>query len=791
MRHVVLAVGVAALALGIASAGSAQTRDGSAGGILGVVPAHIGNSPVTPSSPRPVFAQATASPFDSLGPTSADNLTNDGPDHTIHGGNGPVMTTNTNYIIYWAPTGYSFPANYQSTINGYFTNIAADSGSVTNVDAAGTQYDSGGTHVQYDSTFAGSAVDTQKFPASGCADSAAVIGTNVCLTDAQAQTEIKRFADAQGWPHGPNVEFFLYTAPNVGSCQYSGKFSSDNPCAYDYYCAYHWFFGDTPETEYIYANMAYPNQKYVFGGHTYPSVCDTGQHPNGTGSEPAEASPTPLDAADEVISITSHEHNESVTDPTGDSWYNDDKTSLFYGYENGDMCAWYLPDSAVLGWTPKGQFNQIIGNGVYYTQGEWSNASATSDGYSGCVWYHGDVSSVIGTGAPVVSGAPAIGSTLSTTDGDWGNATAISYQWERCDTVGDNCVLIPGALSSTYKLVNQDGGHEIRSLVTAGNAAGTNNQESDATDLVPATFPYVVTTPSITGTPQVGHPLTGLSGAWSNTPTKYTIVWQRCDGFGANCKPIKTVTNTDGSSVSYTLTAADDTMTIRLVVTAANKAGTGFAASSDATAPVFGEPTPLVDPSIDGSPLVGVTLTGHVGSWTTPEFPITAYKVNFTRCAAKCTIVKSATLTSPSATLTYKLVAADDKASISFNVTAVNKAGSTLDNALIGPIGGEPTGGAAAITGSTAKNHVLTATASGFSSDPTYGTPKYKYEWERCDSSGDNCKVFKAVTVATLTTTYTSVATDVGHQLRVRITASNTAGSSSPVESDGFGPITA
>jgi hypothetical protein len=277
-----------------------------------------------------MLARATASPFDALGPTSADNLTNDGPDQTLSG-TGQVMLSNTNYVIYWAPTGYSFPANYKNTINGFFTNLATDSGSATNVDATDTQYTTEATHIQYDSTFAGSADDTLKFPASGCSDSSAVIGTNVCLSDAQIQDEVKRFADLQGWPHGPNVEFFLYTAPNVGSCENPGPSSSDNPCAYDYYCAYHYFAGDPNDTttQYVYANMAYPNQKYVYKGHTYASVCDTEQHPNGSGSLPTEANPTPLDAADEVISVSSHEHNESITDPTGLSWWNDDPTSAF------------------------------------------------------------------------------------------------------------------------------------------------------------------------------------------------------------------------------------------------------------------------------------------------------------------------------------------------------------------------------------------------------------------------------------------------------------------------------
>src|SRR5436853_7819848 len=41
---------------------------------------------------------------------------------------GPVMHTNKVYAIYWIPSGYSVQSGYQSVIDGYFQNVAADSG---------------------------------------------------------------------------------------------------------------------------------------------------------------------------------------------------------------------------------------------------------------------------------------------------------------------------------------------------------------------------------------------------------------------------------------------------------------------------------------------------------------------------------------------------------------------------------------------------------------------------------------------------------------------------------------
>ncbi len=57
---------------------------------------------------------------------------------TYHGG--PVMPSNTEYAIFWAPAGFSFPSGYQAAITRYLQDVAADSGKPTNVYSVGTQY---------------------------------------------------------------------------------------------------------------------------------------------------------------------------------------------------------------------------------------------------------------------------------------------------------------------------------------------------------------------------------------------------------------------------------------------------------------------------------------------------------------------------------------------------------------------------------------------------------------------------------------------------------------------------
>jgi hypothetical protein len=81
---------------------------------------------------------------------------------------------------------------------------------------------------------------------------------------------------------------------------------------------------------------------------TVPAACDAGYKPNGND-------------ADATINVTSHEHNETITDEQGNAWY--DRA----GYEDGDKCAWKF--GAV-----SGSYNQTINAHHYILQLEYSNA---------------------------------------------------------------------------------------------------------------------------------------------------------------------------------------------------------------------------------------------------------------------------------------------------------------------------------------------------------------------------------------------------------------------------------
>jgi hypothetical protein len=88
------------------------------------------------------------------------------------------------------------------------------------------------------------------------------------------------------------------------------------------------------------------------------AACSPGQSPNS-------------DDADATLNVTSHEHNEAITDEQGSAWY--DRV----GNEDGDKCAWTF--GSPLGGASGTYYNQVINGSHYYLQREWSNHSG------GCV----------------------------------------------------------------------------------------------------------------------------------------------------------------------------------------------------------------------------------------------------------------------------------------------------------------------------------------------------------------------------------------------------------------------
>ncbi|HEY7891253.1 MAG TPA: PKD domain-containing protein [Solirubrobacteraceae bacterium] len=304
---------------------------------------------------------------------------------------GPIMRSSHVHIIFWQPSTppagvspfSSSPVSYQAALGTYFDRLAHDSGLPSNVFSVATQYyeiaNGAKSYASYAVSFSPTAdtyTDTKSFPPTAttglsCTDlSDETLSTPlpVCLTARQLAEEIVTAINSKHWTAGPESIFFIYTPKGVGSCFSTGENSATtgNSCAYtgeQGYCAYHDAFSfGAGNTEVIFANMPY--------GAT--PACDDGARPEGSDAGP-------------VINSGSHEHNESVTDPTGEGWWDSigsETANADYGYENGDLCVTSDPSvmygpllSGSTQYGTSGAFNQLIGNAEYLLQREWSDSA--------------------------------------------------------------------------------------------------------------------------------------------------------------------------------------------------------------------------------------------------------------------------------------------------------------------------------------------------------------------------------------------------------------------------------
>ncbi|HTW42954.1 MAG TPA: LamG-like jellyroll fold domain-containing protein [Solirubrobacteraceae bacterium] len=111
------------------------------------------------------------------------------------------------------------------------------------------------------------------------------------------------------------------------------------------------------------------------------------------------------------------------------------------------------------------------------------SASSTSV-FAGVVQPQG----VVSTEPPVIAGPAEEGQTLSASDGRWEGTRpiAVAYQWESCDSLGEGCMPIAGATSSSLLLQPADVGGTVRVLATATNSQGSASSVSAATGVVTA-----------------------------------------------------------------------------------------------------------------------------------------------------------------------------------------------------------------------------------------------------------------------------------------------------------------
>ena len=283
---------------------------------------------------------------------------------TYHGGD--VMAGGvTVHTIFWTGGTNPFqgqpagaPANYEGMVEQFFTDVAHDSGSTSNVFSVEPQYAEGQTlgHITpgaYSISYNKATdvvLDSDPYPAR--ADQcASTNNASVCITDAQVQAEIDKIIQATpGTPRGLHNLWYVFLPPDVDECITPGV------CGTNAFGGYH-SVSDVGHGVTIYAITIDP-------------IIEAGVAP---GSDP-EGYPD----AEVTVDIAAHETNEAMSDPEGIGYMDPN------GFEIGDKCEFGPQRGVPLGFAPNGSpYNQVINGHQYLIQEMWANAD--NNGNSNCV----------------------------------------------------------------------------------------------------------------------------------------------------------------------------------------------------------------------------------------------------------------------------------------------------------------------------------------------------------------------------------------------------------------------
>jgi hypothetical protein len=378
--------------------------------------------------------------------------------------------------------------------------------------------------------------------------------------------------------------------------------------------------------------------------------------------------------------------------------------------------------------------------------------------------------------APDISGPlPRDGELYSSTLGSWAGTAPLvqASQWLRCNATGAACAPLSGEVASGYRLASADVGKTLRVEVTTTNALGATKAQSAPSPVILAAPPTADAAPAISGVLRDGQTITA-TGSWSGTPPiTLSYQWQRCDALVPTCVDIAGAT-----AASYRLTSPEVGARMRVRVGALNAGGGGVALSDLAVA---GDPAGVVAPdapTATGAPLLtgtaveGSTLTSGDGTFT-GTLPLTR-AIRWQRCAADGSgCVDIAAATGADRTLT----AADRGATLRSVVTATNGSGSdSIASApsavvalapprnLVAPSVAPDTG--------LRDGATLTSTDGGWAGSAPLSL---SYRWQRCKTPTTTCTDVPGAAGPS----YMLTTADAGFYMRLVVTASNGAGSTS------------
>lgn len=336
-------------------------------------------------------------------------------------------------------------------------------------------------------------------------------------------------------------------------------------------------------------------------------------------------------------------------------------------------------------------------------------------------------------GTPAVTGAPAVGQTLTCDEGDWTGSPAFTYQWLR------DGADIGGETGRDHVVVSADADHDLSCHVTGTNDDGS-DEATSAEVHVPAVTPQSTSPTTISGTPAVGQTLTCTPGSFSGAPAPaVAIAWLR-DGQAIAAQ----------SGTTYGVVAGDAGHALACRATATNTGGSASSTSQSLSVPAA---LTAGTPDVTGTPAVGQTVTCTEGSWGgSPAFTYTW--------------LRDGTAIGGATGRTYVVDAADATHRLACRVTGT-AGGANLEatsaTAAVPAVAPVPTT-SPAIGGTAEIGETLTCAGASFSGIPA---PSTTIQWLR-----DGAPI-----AGSTGPSYAIVAADAGHALTCRVTATNPGGS--------------
>ena len=200
----------------------------------------------------------------------------------------------------------------------------------------------------------------------------------------------------------------------------------------------------------------------------------------------------------------------------------------------------------------------------------------------------------------LASGAPVVGQTLTADTSGWADGTSFTYQWLLDGTP------ISGATASTFTPASDVVGLAVTVKVTGTLAGFNTTSRTSAATLVGVRGTPVTSTPTISGTPKIGSPLTVDPGTWQ-AGTTFTYQW-RANGSNISGATGPIYTPAVASQVGQPLDVVVTGTKAGYTSTAKTSATTNTVASGDS---LSSTPTP----TLPGAPKVGSSLVAVPGDW--------------------------------------------------------------------------------------------------------------------------------------------------------------------------------